>query len=257
MKKKTISLCLVSAMAVTAIAGTSLAYFTDTDKADNVFTAGKVDIKLIEQQRNSDGTALESFENGKMLFPVVGSVQNDKDSFGLSTAANYTDKIITVENLQEDAYVRVFVAIPSELDNIEDDSMDILHFDEGQTFVAEGNKNDIRSLNDDAENWSDKTFEGTGYIENEEYNVYSYTYGKRMGKETTGSACIVGFYLDKDVDFNGQKYTVTRDGQTTEIDTDLSSVTIPVFAQGIQAEGFSSAAEAFEASGLTTNPWAD
>ena len=118
MKNKTISLCLVSAMAVTAIAGTSLAYFTDTDKADNVFTAGKVDIKLIEQQRNSDGTALESFENGKMLFPVVGSVQNDKDSFGLSTAANYTDKIITVENLQEDAYVRVFVAIPSELDNI-------------------------------------------------------------------------------------------------------------------------------------------
>ena len=54
LKKKIIALCLVVALALTAVVSGSLAYFTDTDKADNVFTTGKVDITLNEQ--NADGT---------------------------------------------------------------------------------------------------------------------------------------------------------------------------------------------------------
>ena len=58
MKKKIIALCLVLALAATAIAGASLAYFTDTDSKDNVFTVGSVRIELIEQEReyNADGS---------------------------------------------------------------------------------------------------------------------------------------------------------------------------------------------------------
>lgn len=49
MKKKIISLCLVIALVATAIAGATLAYFTDvTETATNTFTAGNVDIELTE-----------------------------------------------------------------------------------------------------------------------------------------------------------------------------------------------------------------
>ena len=69
MKKKLLSLCLVLALALTAIGGT-LAYFTDTDTKDNVFTVGGVKIQLIEQQRNADSTALEDFKDRRKLLEV-------------------------------------------------------------------------------------------------------------------------------------------------------------------------------------------
>ncbi|MGI6029126.1 MAG: TasA family protein [Candidatus Heteroscillospira sp.] len=48
MKKKIVSLCLVVAMLAIAVIGGSLAYFTDNEQADNVFTVGNVDIALTE-----------------------------------------------------------------------------------------------------------------------------------------------------------------------------------------------------------------
>lgn len=42
MKKKILSLCLVVALAATAIIGGTLAYFTDTDNATNTFTTANV-----------------------------------------------------------------------------------------------------------------------------------------------------------------------------------------------------------------------
>ena len=50
MKKKILALCLVVALAVTAVVGGTLAYFTDTDKETNTFTVGNVDIELLESQ---------------------------------------------------------------------------------------------------------------------------------------------------------------------------------------------------------------
>lgn len=48
MKKKIITICLVIALAATAIVGASLAYFTDTKTAENTFTLGNVKIELDE-----------------------------------------------------------------------------------------------------------------------------------------------------------------------------------------------------------------
>ena len=48
MKKKILALCLVVVLAVTAVTGATLAYFTDTDEVKNTFSMGKVDIKLDE-----------------------------------------------------------------------------------------------------------------------------------------------------------------------------------------------------------------
>ncbi len=54
MKKKILSVCLVVAIAVLAIAGASLAYFTGNDNATNTFTFGNVDIKLTETEWKAD-----------------------------------------------------------------------------------------------------------------------------------------------------------------------------------------------------------
>lgn len=48
MKKKIVSLCLVVAMAAIAIVGGTLAYLTDRDQVDNTFTVGNVKIDLYE-----------------------------------------------------------------------------------------------------------------------------------------------------------------------------------------------------------------
>ena len=53
MKKKVLSIFLVVAMIAIAAMGT-LAYFTDTDDATNVFTIGSVDIELLESTLHRD-----------------------------------------------------------------------------------------------------------------------------------------------------------------------------------------------------------
>lgn len=54
MKKKIVALCLCIALAVVAIGGATLAYFTDTTPAvKNTFTVGNVDIDLTETTGNS------------------------------------------------------------------------------------------------------------------------------------------------------------------------------------------------------------
>lgn len=48
MKKKIVTVCLVACMALTAVAGGTLAYFTDTKETTNTFTVGDVKITLNE-----------------------------------------------------------------------------------------------------------------------------------------------------------------------------------------------------------------
>ena len=57
MKKKILALCLVVVLAVTAVTGATLAYFTDTaDTKTNTFTVGNVEIKLDEPNWDADGS---------------------------------------------------------------------------------------------------------------------------------------------------------------------------------------------------------
>ncbi len=248
MKKKIVTICLVIALAATAVIGGTLAYFTDTDKADNTFTVGGVKIELIEQQRNDDHSALEAFEQNKVLMPVVQSAQAGSEEVGgvagLPTSANYVDKIITVKNTGvSDAYMKVFVAIPTVLDNVGDASQNVLHFNWTKASAEEGE-------------WTAEKLEHEAVTINSiQYNIYSRIYTTVLAKDqVTATPAYVGFYLDKNVD-NDADGNYTINGEV--IDFDFSEgVTIPVFAQGIQSEGFESAEAAFAASGLPTNPWA-
>ena len=255
MKKKIVALCLCVALAVVAIGGATLAYFTDTDEATNTFTAGGVEIALIEQQRNADSSALEPFENNKNLMPIVGSAQGEQEIVGgvkLPTAENYVDKIMTIKNTGvSDAYVRIFVAVPTALQNGQTPNApryDVLHWNFNGDSCAEGQ-------------WTDEIVVANPIvIDGVEYKIYSRTYTTALkANAVTATPAYIGFYLDKSVDMNAQgQYTVNWGNGPEVIRYDLSKgVKIPVFAQAIQAEGFASAEAAFDASGLPANPWAN
>lgn len=57
MKKKIVAIALIACLALTAIAGATLAYFTDeTEVKENVFTVGNVDIELTEPKWDGEGS---------------------------------------------------------------------------------------------------------------------------------------------------------------------------------------------------------
>ena len=57
MKKKILAMCLCVAMLAIAIAGATLAYFTDKDAKTNTFTVGNVNIVLTEPKWDATGAA--------------------------------------------------------------------------------------------------------------------------------------------------------------------------------------------------------
>lgn len=141
MKKKVLAVVLCVAMLAIAVVGGSLAYFTDTDAAQNVMTVGNVAIVQDEQQKvigeevddaevNSkyvikENDNLETFEQNKKLFPMVDN-REDKtanpvvDGYFDGRMANVVDKIVTVSNDgSEDAYVRTIIAFETATEYVE------------------------------------------------------------------------------------------------------------------------------------------
>ena len=262
MKKKLIALSLVIAMLAIAAVSSTLAYFTDDDNATNVFTVGNVEIDLVEQEREYDAegnlVGLKDFEDGDVLLPIVGSAQGAKDEYGMPIAENYVDKIVTVDNTGEsDAYIRVYVLTPVELDDPVS-SLVPLHWNWGNRFFADG------TYTDGATNpgWVDNGVAVENVVDDAgapvivvddddgiEYYAWSFTFQDVIAAGDSTPAAICGLYLDSSVDCyrNDQDELVyTFNGQ--DIDFDLSAgVTIPVYAQAVQAAGFATAADAFTA----------
>ena len=257
MKKKITVLCLVAVLAITAIAGASLAYFTSETEVENTFTAGGVKIELIEQQVNDEGTALEPFEQGQALMPIVGSAQGDKNSFGQPVAENYIDKIVTIENTgKSDAYVRAYFAIPSALDDGFEEgfnaSLNILHFNFGnEDGVSTHNNQWLWGSEAKPEhsgwNYFETTIDGIAYTD----------YYRVLKAGETTEQFVSGVYLDQNVDMNeDDQYTITRDDEEIVIEGFDGSAVCPVFAVAVQAAGFDSAADAVTAAfGANFNPW--
>lgn len=264
MKKKILALCLVVALAATAIIGGTMAYFTDTDNATNTFTAGGVKIDLIEQERKYDeegNVSLGEFTQGKVLMPIVGSAQGEKDSTGQPIAANYVDKIVTIKNTGKSAaWIRAYYAVPSALDDGYETfnaGANILHGNFGN-FVAEDGKLYTTYQNQwqwkhGADNKTWNYFETT--IDGVAYNVYFADYYQPVPAGETTVQFISGVYLDSHVDMVNGEYVDSRFP-----DADLSilkgTVKYPVFAVAVQADGFDNAAAAIDAAfGEHYNPF--
>ncbi len=120
MKKKIIALCLVAVLALTAIGGT-LAYFTDTDEAENVFIVGNIDIELHErvsaEVQWTDNDDYQDWLDDQTILP-----------------GQTLPKVVNVKNVGgNDAYVRVTITYP---ENITLDLPEV----EGWTCVNENGK---------------------------------------------------------------------------------------------------------------------
>ena len=256
MKKKITALCLCIAMVAIAIVGASLAYFTDTDNATNTFAVGNVTIDLIEQQRGEDG--LEDFEQGKKLYPIVGSAQGEKDEYGMPTAKNYVDKMVTIENTgSEKAYIRAYFAIPSALDDGYETfnaGMNVLHFNFGNK-VVDGKISSTYGVE-----WNWQHSGKWNYYETEidgiKYNVYYADYFEAVDAGAATEQFVQGLYLDKSFDMKDGKCYAFGKEVTLDDGWDWSKVSCPVFAVACQAEGFDNASDAMTAAfGANYNPW--
>ena len=93
MIKKILSICLVAVIAVMAIAGASLAYFTAEDSAENVFTVGNVAIDLTEPKW--DATGKEEAEDVYPGEPLA------KDPTVTNTGKNPCFVRVSVSNLDQ------------------------------------------------------------------------------------------------------------------------------------------------------------
>lgn len=240
MKKKLTAIALVVALLAVAVIGGTLAYFTDTDNADNVFTTGKVDITLVE---NFDE------ENAKLL---PGSQTKN---------AVQKEVSIKLEDGSEDSYVWYEWLIPSALDSTDGSTgtNNIIHVN---SYGATWDKYRESYAGEDGALPIEKTWDHDpevelgiadgpqGYFRTEvidgvKYNVYVVLYHGKLsaGEETTKAMSQV--YMDPKVDTNAKgEYII--DGVV--IDHDFSKgVHIIVRAYGIQADGFANVYEAYKA----------
>ena len=209
MKKKILALCLVVALLATAIAGATLAYFSDTDAQTNTFTTGNVAIDLWEDFGENSGV--------EKLLPMY---------------ENRVGKEIYITNTgSEDAYVRYHFAIPQILDNGNpnfDASENVLHWN---------------FINAKKDHWNFTKTLGKGYDENEwnyyeeeidgiMYNIYVATYETPLAKDDVTPTSIYQVYLDAAVTNN----------DITAIKEELGdNWYILVAAEATQAEGFKDA----------------
>lgn len=215
MKKKILSAGIVVALAAVAVVGGTLAYFTDKDAEDNVFTVGNVAIDLTED-----------FVQKSTLVPGVNV---NKDVFVTNTGS-------------EESYVRVHLAIPSMLDSGSEDQPQFaaynntLHWNMTAASMADG----LWNWNADADG---ANYPGNGgkwnmyqrTIDGVLYNVYVATYETALNTNDKTVDAITKVYLD----------TKVTNEQITEINKVLGSEwTIKVAAEGAQADGFDNAYDA-------------
>ena len=108
MKKKILTLCLVLALAATAVIGGTLAYFTETEEQTNEFAVGNVKIDLYEDAKQEDGAGnvikAEQKDMGK------GVDTNPGFKYENIQPGHKMTKVAHVENTgKNDAYVALVI----------------------------------------------------------------------------------------------------------------------------------------------------
>jgi len=222
MKKKILTICLVVALAATAVIGGTLAYFTDTDSAKNVMTTGSIDIVQNEKDRNG-----ADFVDTHKLYPYTGEVNDDgmatsygadkiNDKYPLfDTDKNAIDKIVTVTNNSDiPVYARTIFAF--EMVNGEAPCTEYIV----TNSVADIYGNGIEYLRDAEGNHVTFTLgEGDAAVT---YIVCEYYHGELASKETSVPS-LTQIYLNANVDNDfatavGANYEILCLSQATQVE---------------------------------------
>lgn len=267
MKKKIVSLCLVVALAATAVIGGTLAYFTDTQEATNTITTGDVSIALYESQWHrgaTNGSYLHMSnqpdtvqdediikDNNETYYPYLEDAKlmpfdlkhRDQAMFEECTVA----KNAYVKNTgnTNDCFVRVRYMVPAAIAEYLDIFYVDTQFITADDEVATAN---ARTLNNDdntepmitAMKSSGANFVAQGAVLDDagEYYVAEFIYAERLEpSEMTLYSPISKITMVPTVDNKIAEKIVDINGQFT----------IKVEADAIQADGFLNAVEAFDA----------
>ena len=268
MKKKIVAFTLVIAMLAICF-GATLAYFTDTDEATNVFAIGNIAIDQNEWER--DGEEIVEFTQEKNVVPAVlkyltkSDVTVDGYTFKIrSLEGNYIDKIVNVTNTGSNlAYVRTIIAVPNM--NGYDDSADATHnplhwnYLDATDFNGEGW--DWNGSND-AEATEQLCYAQNVMINGASYDIYVATHNVELTPDEITSPSMVGFYLDPTVDHDENGYFfVDGNGEKQSLQEWMNDGELKflVATQAVQADGFVDAWEAldtaFGAITATNHPW--
>ena len=245
MKKSVIlTLCILLCLALSL--GSTIAFLTDSDGDVNVMTLGRVDITLEDYQRVGQNTrslksGLERYQNDSMLLPLVGDLNSRNNPFNLPDNSNFHDKIVRVisDSRNADAYLRIWIGVPSELLDISGTEKDAVHL----LWADERIK-----LGDETVGgwpWQYVTAVDTS-LESVPYTMFCYEFTMLLKPGDVTPPLLAGLYLDTMVDSIDSNYVLRHGNEAYQLNADFSNgLQIPVLAQAVQATGFDSATQAF------------
>ena len=249
MKKKLTAIFLCVALVAIAVAGASLAYFTDTKSATNTFTVGNVKIDLLESSLHRENAGVKNGTTSTS--PLWSDVEKEGTGNTSKYKAGdtfYTDDQIKAdaakykcENVQllpgqsyhkmpyvvntgkNDAYIRIRVMIPADLDTaILNSSI--------YTQTALDNKEFTMAYDDS----------GTVDRNGVKYNVYTFTRIDPLAPEEMTYWNVWGVIkMDTDV--------TSKEAEQLLANYPNGVFPVLVEADAIQAEGFANAAAAWAA----------
>lgn len=261
MKKKSVLVAAIAVMLVAAlVVGGTLAYFTDTKSADNTFTVGNVKIDLLESSlhRENAGIANGATSDSELWSDVEKLGSNNTSPYKAGDTF-YTDDQIKAnareykcENVElnpgeyyhkmpyvvntgkNDAYIRIRVMIPADLDTaILNSSM--------YTSSAIGDNESVKTRE------FTYAYDNSGTVDRDgiKYNVYTFT---RIAPLKAGEMTYWNvwgtIHMDTDVT-NEEIASLFGEGKP------YADGTFPVLveADAIQADSFANATDAFAAFG--------
>lgn len=208
--KKILTMALCAVLLVCISVGATVAYLTSRDEVKNTFTVGKVQITLDEAKVDEAGKVISTDrvkENNYHLMPNHEYVKDPTVTVKEDSDESYIRMLVTVSNLGA-----VKIAFPAEK---------YPDYYQGDLFL-------LQSL---VTGWDANTWE----VASVNGNVYEFRYFETVAA------------LDGDVVLPALFKTIVIPGTVTNAELEvLQGLKINVVAQAIQADGFDTAADAWE-----------
>ena len=273
MKKKLLVLGLCVALAAIAIAGASLAYFTDTKSATNTFTVGNVKIDLIESRFHRQGndnsgdtsipdpagtaSGMKYLKDGQKAF-TDDEIKNDAKTYATEYLAVKGQNMVpgrgvakcpyVINTGANDAYVRVRVMIPSKANN------DFVAVKDGGVITNQWCSTAFISgefIDGKGGGWNNApAIERNVEKDGMKYDVYTFTRVKPLAAGAMTEWNVWNFIgINKDAT-SADIQTAIDAGAIKVLETDgakTMTLNVLVEADAIQAEGFADATAAFAA----------
>ena len=273
MRKKLLVLSLCVALAAIAIAGASLAYFTDTKSATNTFTVGNVKIDLIESKfhregnDNSGDTSIPDpthtvTADDNMKYVTTGHTMFTDDEIK-ADAETYQDNYLAVKGQNmvpgrnvakcpyvvntgaNNAYIRIRVMIPSAANN------DIVLVKDGGVITNQWCSTSFISgefIDKKGNGWNNAPAIDKASVTKDgvTYDVYTFT-RKEPLKAGAMTEWNVWNFIGISKDATSADIQKAIDAGAITATGDTMTLNVLVEADAIQAEGFADAAAAWAA----------